>query len=253
MLFRIVSDLHLELDNPFIPPFMKEDKETVLILAGDIHTGLNVVPWIRSLSERFAHIVYICGNHDFYGNDLKTLPLQLENAFLDISNVHYLHNSIIRLNNIRIIGSTLWTDMADKNPLAMFKIQQFMNDYVQIKLNKRKIRATDIITEFNVARTFIEEELRKPFDGKTVVVTHHAPSYKSVHQRFIHEGQINNAYYSDLDYLFYDYENIALWVHGHMHNSFDYKINNSRIICNPFGYHGYELNPNFDPYFIVEI
>ena len=100
-----------------------------------------------------------------------------------------------------------------------------------------------------VSRQFITEELAKPFDGPTVVVTHHAPSWLSVPDKF---REASAAYASRLEDLILDHEPL-LWIHGHTHTSFDYKIGKTRIVCNPRGYHGFELNPDFEVNLIVEI
>ena len=71
---------------------------------------------------------------------------------------------------------------------------------------------------------------------KRVVITHHTPSMKSVPAKY--EGQLINAYFSsDLDSLV---EKSDMWIHGHTHTSFDYKIKNARVICNPRGYSMYQ-------------
>lgn len=44
-----------------------------------------------------------------------------------------------------------------------------------------------------------------------------------------------------------------LWVHGHMHNSVDYRVGATRVVTNPRGYAGHEINPNFNPQLVIEI
>lgn len=102
--------------------------------------------------------------------------------------------------------------------------------------------------------------LHEPFDGRTVVVTHHAPHPDSVHPRFA-GNLLNPAFASDLSALMGPAD---LWIHGHVHDSFDYQVNGTRVIANP---RGYALNrqsvqspeqlewenPLFDPRLVIEI
>ena len=44
-----------------------------------------------------------------------------------------------------------------------------------------------------------------------------------------------------------------LWIHGHTHESFDYEIGKTRVICNPRGYAPIEINKEFKPDFNVEV
>ena len=102
------------------------------------------------------------------------------------------------------------------------------------------------------ARRFLEERLRAPFDGKTVVITHHAPSAASIAPRFGDDStHINASFVSRLDELIAP--PVRLWVHGHTHASFDYELSGARVVCNPRGYVPMEINPGFDPGLVVEV
>ncbi|GJE04655.1 hypothetical protein [Methylobacterium isbiliense] len=85
--------------------------------------------------------------------------------------------------------------------------------------------------------------------SRTVVVTHHAPSRRSIHPSCAGDP-LNPAFASDLDHLI-KAARPALWVHGHVHSSFDYRISTTRVICNPKGY-GAE-NLSFDPELVVDV
>ena len=91
--------------------------------------------------------------------------------------------------------------------------------------------------------------LAEPFDGKTVVVTHHAPSSQSVHPRYARD-LLTPAFASNLEKLM-DGDRAALWIHGHMHESFDYEIYDTRVVCNPRGYAPRALAPDFRPDLVV--
>jgi hypothetical protein len=48
---------------------------------------------------------------------------------------------------------------------------------------------------------------------------------------------------------------VQLWIHGHTHDSFDYRLNGTRVLCNPRGYarDGVNENPMFDPQLVIEV
>jgi hypothetical protein len=107
------------------------------------------------------------------------------------------------------------------------------------------------------SKQFLLDQLELLKNQKIWVLTHHAPSYQSVHEKFKKNGIANGAYVSNLDGLILDHPEIKVWSHGHTHTSFDYKIGECRVVCNPRGYYnGYnnaDLNIEFDPNFEVEL
>ena len=110
----------------------------------------------------------------------------------------------------------------------------------------------DSAAQFQQSTRWLERKLDEPFDGKTVVITHHAPSMKSIHPRFA-ESLLNACFVSDAEYLLGG-DRVSLWIHGHTHDSFDYSVDGTRVICNPRGYakHGVNENAAFDAAFVVE-
>jgi Icc-related predicted phosphoesterase len=135
-----------------------------------------------------------------------------------------------------------------------------MNDYKQITMHNEvkniyhrltpERTVEEFYKSFNYIRTVIEG---KP-DRKFVVVTHHAPTKMSVHPKYQHDTLMNGAYSSDLSEFILDNPQIRVWTHGHTHDPFDYMVGNTRIVCNPRGYKGYEQRAeHFDPTFGFEI
>ncbi|MEW8692247.1 MAG: hypothetical protein AB2535_14320 [Candidatus Thiodiazotropha endolucinida] len=101
------------------------------------------------------------------------------------------------------------------------------------------------------SRDWLAIMLAEPFDGRTVVVTHHAPSSQSVHPRYARD-LLTPAFASNMENLM-DSNRAALWIHGHTHDSFDYEIYETRVVCNPRGYSPEALNPDFRPDCVVDI
>jgi len=237
MKLRILNDLHLEFGNLDVPE-LPEDNETVLILAGDIHTGTNATDFIATLLTRFAHVVYILGNHEFYHNDMTSVRLFWQQTMKYHHNLHVLDPGTLELEGLRIIGATLWTGTNDP------QLNMFMNDFACIHLNG-KVLTTEATRElFLIDLDYIRAELEKPFEGKTIVVTHHAPIEECVRPRWIGHF-LNPCFHSRLNFLFHDYD-IDMWIHGHMHDTVDIQYEGTHIYANPRGYAGYEENPNFE-------
>lgn len=269
-----VSDLHLEFDYFDASNFMRcgDMSDVVLILAGDIHVkykaarqlfGRNgeVLPsWLALLSRIFRAIVYIPGNHEHYGSSIDKTIEDINDQITSqgLNNIHVLNNETVIFDDVRILGTTLWTDFNNRDPLVMWDAKRSMNDYNHIRKNDYGSRITpdDILREHEYALSFLKRELSSDFSGKNVVVSHHAPSFQSIHPNYRAHTMTNGAYASSLENFILDSDNISLWVHGHMHNSFDYMIGDCRVVCNPRGYAGYcegSENTEFNPCLIITI
>jgi predicted phosphohydrolase len=246
----IYSDLHLEFAD-FEPPKLDVD---AVILAGDIHVGIEAIRWIRA---HFADrpVIYVAGNHEYYRHNLPRLNQKIA-ALCKDSNIHFLECDNRVVAGVRFLGATLWTDYAITGDaeLAMFEGEQMMTDFRLIRHGDKhqRLRAEHLLRRHARTRAWLRQHLDGPFDGPTVVVTHHAPSMKSVHPKFLRaDPHINASYASDLESLLGG--TCALWVHGHMHDSFDYEITGTRVICNPRGYLPDEGNPAFQPDLVVSL
>jgi len=249
---RILSDVHLE----FGKLRTKQGDEDMVILAGDIGVGCEGFPWARKTFPD-KQIVYVAGNHEFYGGRILSDHYRAMKASAEKHRVQFLQDDMFIAFGTRFIGATLWTDfdLFGNAPTDALAAARAMNDFSQIKTADERWDAsltTDEWLEMHKhSRAFIERALRAPFDGPTVVVTHHAPSGVSVPSHY-KSDRISACYASRLESLMLDYAP-ALWVHGHIHESLDYMIGETRVVTNPRGYAGHELNPHFDAEFAVEV
>lgn len=246
MKLHILNDLHIEFED-FVPPATTAD---VVILAGDIGVGMEGLRWAEA---RFLDkpVIYVPGNHEFYHHDTALIE-ELKSQATDHINV--LNDDQVIINGVRFLGSILWTDFAlfgeaDKF-FSMQAARQRMTDFSIIQNQGQRFTPEDAIQLHTASRDWLAAMLAEPFDGKTVVVTHHAPSSQSVHPRYAHD-LLTPAFASNLENLM-DNGRVDLWIHGHMHESFDYKVYGARVVCNPRGYAPNELNPDFRPDWIVE-
>jgi predicted phosphodiesterase len=250
MRIRVLSDLHLEFKD-WNPP--KADAD-VVVLAGDIHVGVKGIEWARRSFPSFP-IVYVPGNHEFYGEHIHdmTQELVVEGRRLGVD---VLDGRSTVISGVRFLGATLWTDFAlggtDPSAIdrAMADAQFGMYDFHVIRsADNRKFRPTDARAIHLAQVRWLRSQLAEEFVGTTVVVTHHLPHRRSIHPKY-RTSDLNPSFASDLSNLMGP--SVSLWIHGHTHESVDYVVNSTRVVCNPRGYAPMELNESFDPVLTVD-
>ena len=254
------SDLHYEHGGAFEPPAELRGAVDVVVLAGDISEGVDGVMQARAIAHAIdAPAVYIPGNHEFYDGLLEEVIEEMKAAAG--SDVHVLIDDTVELAGARFVGTTLWTDYRihpDRFYTAMGQMRREMNDFHFIRRrsssrNRRKLNPRWVVGLHRKQRKWLEQTLAQSAPGPTVVVTHHAPSAKSLAKDPARAGSLSAAAYaSDLEYLIERYAPAA-WIHGHIHDSLDYRIGPTRIVCNPYGYNGESTNPDFDESFVLTV
>ena len=253
MRIQLASDLHLEFlegrhpQTRIVEPALGAD---LLVLAGDIHNG---VKGIKAFVDWPVPVVYLAGNHEFYDHDWESTRRDLR-ASCAGTRVTFLDNDTFEFEGVRILGCTLWTDFRLRGTTqaqAMATAERGLMDYHVIRTASGLLRPQQTLADHEQSRAWLEGELAKPFDGRTVVATHHGPHPLSIHPRFV-GNPLNPGFVSDLTPLLRDAD---LWMHGHTHDSFDYFVNGTRVVCNPRGYttNGVNENPLFDANFLVEL
>jgi predicted phosphodiesterase len=250
MKIHVLADLHIEFADIQLEPVESD----VVVLAGDIHSGVRGIKWARQAFHA-RPVIYVSGNHEFYGADLPGLTNSLRRAAQE-SAVIYLENDEAVVAGVRFLGCTLWTDfalygIADRQA-AMDRCRAYMADYSLIRhgTKRRLLTPADTLELHRESVKWLERRLQTRFDGPTVVVTHHAPSAPSQPERFIDSPQ-GPAFVSALDRLF-DGRRVPLWIHGHTHHSVDYEINGTRVVSNQRGY-PHETHTGFITNFTVEL
>jgi len=265
----IVSDLHYELMSREVRNDLSQPANIdLLIVAGDYHRAARVVAHARAQFPELPFIM-VPGNHEHYKTGLS-VSKSIERMRLDAKTdreansriTHVLENETVELTfreeKIRIIGATLWTDFAVLHDFAGHSsyAASAMNDFVYINGEAEfELSPLETVAWHNASRAFIRGELEKPFDGKTVVATHHLPSMRSVPQRFKYDP-LTPAFASACDDLL-DF-GADLWVHGHTHDSADYMVGRTRVVCNPRGYSDWSgeaniENKSFNPGLVITL
>ena len=274
MRVSVMSDLHLDFADLTLPG------GDVLILSGDICEAKRMKPemynkdmvlleherkdqrpdrfnrFFEEECAKYREVFMVMGNHEHYGYQYQKTYAHIKEQLP--ANVHLLENECRELDGVLFIGATLWTDMNRGDELTLFHMKSMMNDYRQItmfnevknvyhRLQPERTMA-DHYRSRDYIRQILEENRATGKNLPVVVMTHHAPTKVSIKPRYINDTIMNGAYSSDLSELILDNPEIKVWTHGHTHDNFDYMIGETRIICNPRGYKGYEQQAeDFDP------
>lgn len=253
-----LSDLHLESQLfPWTLP-----KGDVLIIAGDLchasaldpaRTDLyrvrqrdRVLRLIDEAMRAFAHIIVVAGNHEHYGSVFEDTPPLLRQH---LSGVTVLDDEHIEIDGVRFFGATLWTDLAGRDPAASECIRRGMGEYFFAKTRRAnddgetkstKLLPADTLAAHDRAVAKLRGLVALP-ERPTVVVSHHAPSFKGLNPH--HRGNgLDGAFASDLDDVIIGMTSTFFWVHGHTHIRKKYKIGRTTVLANCRGYEGKDLS-----------
>jgi Icc-related predicted phosphoesterase len=285
MKIQIVSDLHLEHRNDL--PQLENAGAEVLILAGDICQAEDLYrnsrdkftvdgqvadlsqvmtgdwrgwdarrfrEFFQHCSDNWPHVLYVSGNHEHYDGRWERTSDVLRREITHYHNIHYMDQDSITIDNIRFLGVPLWTNFKNADPNVMWTAKSYMSDYRWIKHFTAgqwgKLRPQDTLEKHRSDVEYLKHWLGID-KSPTVVIGHHAPSLQSIHEMYKNQADMNYAFCSDLEQIMWDHDHIRLWVHGHVHNCFDYTVNQTRVVCNTLGYPG--ERSGFNPALIVEV
>ena len=266
MRIHLCSDLHLEFQDLTLPG------GDVLIISGDAYEAKNLnqehysadkvmLPHeselrrpdryyrflLEECSQKYRHVIMVMGNHEHYNFVFNRSYDHIKSQLP--ANVHLLEKESLELEGVLFLGATLWTDMNSGDDMTMFHLTQCMNDFRIIKYRNEAgdyyrfspeiayRHHKDTLAFFKIA---LQNNRERAQPLPVVVVTHHAPSKLSIKPRYADDHLMNGGYSSDLSEFILDHPEIRVWNHGHTHDSFNYTVGDTRILCNPRGYAGYE-------------
>ena len=251
MRIRQMSDLHLEFEPTFRPYNL--GTADILMLNGDIcmaaylnkspdspyyERGQAFLDFFEFCSNEYENVLYIPGNHEYYRGYIDTADDIIRESLSVFPNIHFMNNQSWEKDGITFLGATLWTNVNHNNPITEQYLMSGMNDFRIVNWKKDsyggRFRPSDAAA-FHRRTLKYFDEASAGLDN-VVIMSHHAPSFKSVHPKYHNDTQMNYGYFSDLDDFILDRPQIKLWTHGHMHDCFDYMVGDTRIVCNPRGY-----------------
>lgn len=272
MRLALYSDLHLEMLHPgeFVPP-TDLDVDLVL-LAGDIHKHTYALDWAYEtfcLSASGSaptwdrpRVAYIAGNHEYYRSHLGLLA-QLKKHQLNTPGVRFLECDVLHVTGrdgqaVRILGCTLWSDFqlhgTSLEHVAMADAQRIVNDYRLIEVaGGSRLEPQHTLRMFQKSMHWLTEELARPFDGKTVVMTHFAPHPACVAPEY-RNSPVSPYFVSDCSHLMRQHK-IDVWVFGHTHGNVDEIVDGGcRLISNQRGYrHEDAYGIGFRPGLVIDL
>lgn len=262
---RVASDLHLE-GYYGMPPERLADKflasddrdsESVLVLAGDISSKIDqLFEFIAQVEDRFERVVYVPGNHEFYGKEMRYWNEETIKQFSQLQNTFTPFRGVdkVIIDGVRFVVGTLWGECSVDPGIAAVTARSIA-DFHYIFNDGKILKINDMMTIASDHRAAMRQILWDDFDGKTVAVTHHLPSYELVADRF-KMSAINGAFVNPIDEDLEKEFAPCLWIHGHTHSTIDKHIpiknGTMRVVCNPCGYRHEtgELDNEYQPTFI---
>lgn len=247
MRIRLLSDLHLE-TNKFYYEWMGED---VLFLLGDIHTKNRHMDFLMTIPQ-YVKIIMIAGNHEMYHSDFDEVHKTLKSFEEFLPNYTYLNNESIDIENISIFGGTMWTDFElyghNDKPYVIQDATRNIADFTYITRNGRLWKVDDVLEQYNLFNREFDHWVKNS-EGKTrVCLSHFLPSIECVDLKFT--GSTLNGYFASNQES--RIKLVNFWLNGHTHASYDFMFEDTRLICNPYGY-GKENQYGFNNNLVIEI
>lgn len=242
--------------------------------------------FFETVSSQFEIVLYVLGNHEYYGSTKEEVVGYVRQKLKAWPNVHLLDNEHIDIDGVRYIGSTLWASANNTNPLTMMHLRN-IREFSVIRSNAYMIQTQEVEYEFDEVNNkpvldskgyrveksrktkvvpdkmgvqgmvemhmtsvaYLEQALQAVPQGMPVVVlTHHAPSLKSVRPPFNKPDSyhLNGMFASNCDELIERYKPVV-WVHGHLHNKIGYKLNDTLVVVSTKGYSAELLTADWQP------
>ena len=241
---QILADLHMEF---FPQPRQRSFLEglltdcDVVLLAGDLATLDQLGPTLEWFCANYPRVVYVTGNHEFYRSSFAAVREVLQDLGGSLANLHFLDNRAVTIQGLRFLGTTLWFPDSPQNDTYSV----MLNDFQLIEDFHERV-----YEEAARAREFLQAQLQRG----DVVLTHHLPSHRSVDALYEDSPLTRFFVYPQDDLM--ESRLPALWAHGHTHLNCDYRLgpgDETRVLCNPYGYHHHEENPGFLRGLVVEL
>lgn len=250
----IFSDLHEELGTARSFPDRKPDAD-LAIMAGDWTHADKIEETAKEFIDRFQMpVVYVAGNHEFYDSLGRRSAFETDQLILKIAEanskewdhrLHVLDEDTVVIDGVRFIGATLWVDflmsLKDKSlmPARMRRATHMLNDFESIRMRSGlRFEPSDMLELHHSNAEYIRRELAKPFNGRTVVVSHHMP-HEACTPAVYRGAEANYLFASSAEALgdIFESEHAPdLWICGHTHHAVDIQIGLTRVVCNPLGY-----------------
>lgn len=234
MRIAYISDLHCEMCDDIVAIPESAD---VLVFAGDIHVRPKLLKdyLLRLRAQTQIPFIYVMGNHEYYGHTFPDIQENYREQVAKVSNAFLLEKNTIVIDGVRFLGTTLWSDLS--NPIHAIDVKRGLSDFRKIRVRTPDVTLLNHLNyhkEFEACRDWLRQELRIPFDGPTIVVTHHSPSSITC-SPYYRYSRIRFAFHSDLNDLVIDH-GPKLWIYGHDHVTGKHELGQTKLVSNQPGY-----------------
>jgi predicted phosphodiesterase len=236
MRIQLISDIHVEQNkDPRSWPSI-DNTVDLLIFAGDISNNPNKShKYFEAVRQNTkAKILYVLGNHEYWGWDINTAEKKYRDKLSDIEDLTILQNEAIEIDNIIFAGSTFWTDLS--NPINSVIAKQAMPDYKFITNGDLDLQPSETHELHLKSIEFLKSIDRQ--DKKLVYITHHAPSFWCSPQEYL-SSPVNPCFCSSVEDLMDLSKNKTApdyWIYGHIHNQNWKQIYDTTLLSFPWGY-----------------
>jgi predicted phosphohydrolase len=253
MKLQYCSDLHLEFpeNKNYLKRFPLKPEGEILLLAGDI-VLLKLInnhnDFFNYCADNFEATYWIPGNHEYYHDDvgIKTTAPFIEKIR---SNVFLLNNQSVMYKNTELLFATLWSHIPAQHE---WSVQKSVNDFYQIKYNGKRLSATEFNDLHKTDLDFLKTAMARPTNQQRIVVTHHVPTLMHYPEQYRH-SEINSAFATEL-FEFIETSHAAYWIYGHHHsNTPAFKIGDTTMLTNQFGYVQQNEHALFNPAAIIKL
>jgi predicted phosphodiesterase len=242
MRLHVLSDIHFDHHRAGPTPWWEKLDATIkgyapadaVIVAGDLaelaRYSSVALDNLKRFCDRYATVIYVPGNHEFYGTSISAGTAKLLDYAASMPNLVLLRpGEIFKLGEQRFLGGTMW--FPDPGSPGL---ERGLSDFRMI----HNIR-NEVYQEFGLFKAFLESKLQKG----DIVVSHHGPSERSVAPQY--KGDPGNCYFvTDMEDIIRS-RKPAMWIHGHTHSPFNYTIGQTKVYTNPYGYPKEGSNPRF--------
>lgn len=245
MIIKYFSDIHLEFHDAhnqayFLDDLFKDDLPNIFVVSGDLSVPSDIIQWLDYIDKMVdVPVLFVPGNHEYYGSQKVVKDEEFKNLNLD--HVKILNGDTFKHMDVVFAGATGWWD----DPMNNSHLYA-LNDFNRIYDIKQHMNGT----EWGVRdRRFFRQVLAD--NVYVVCISHNAPSYQSINPKYL-GSDINECFANHWDTMIHEFQPVA-WIHGHMHDSCEYTIGKTQIVCNPYGYSGHEVNKEFSKTSYLEV
>ena len=244
MKIQYASDLHLEFpqNRNFLKLNPLKPMGDILLLAGDIVPFAlmdKYEDFFSYVSDHFKSTWWIPGNHEYYYSDISERSGVVNESVR--SNIRLINNMTVQQDGVRFIFSTLWSKIS---PANQWHTEANISDFHVVKMEGRRFSASQFNQLHSESVHFIESALRSGNSEKSVVVTHHVPTFLNYPEKY-KSDDLNGAFVSELSDLMETF-NPDCWIYGHHHNNTpDFEIAGTRVVTNQVGYVQYNEHQHF--------